>query len=313
MRLIQGAYIAPAPEMISSDRSFQIWFQGDLDQCLKGDFLEVNPFKSLESFQLEPYDMIRVLEDVFKTVEWIGSKGYLHADIKPPNINIFHCFDDQGTDRPIGFLGDFDLSKRFFGNNQNPSNYYIWDPCLSKTGISTSFTDPYALSVMLTEVMMKHVNWEHLEYARDAILNHTLTPKESYQKIVSHPSWDFLSPNGRIKRLKQTINKKIENELAFESQVKFFYEKRRSTSWERLNPLQQKIWVNFHNTVLTGKFILRNFEKHQQNQPEIISHFASDPFLRHKTMENLKSLIDEIKVSFSTKTDAYSDPETESE
>ncbi len=135
------------------------YYSGDLEQR-----------KDL-SFQ----EKMAVLGDAAKTYLAMHEKGFIHGDVKPPNIMV----DKQKQ----GLVGDFDFTSKF-GMSDTKSEYRYWDN-LRQEGYGTPFTDAYGLAKATIESALKISVWNGQN-----ISDHTLIGSLQSQKIdPDEPQW----------------------------------------------------------------------------------------------------------------------------
>lgn len=118
-------------------------------------YTEQNKYERLEIFQpymestlqdrtLSTSQKLKILIDVADGISRVHQKGYVHRDVKKPNISV----DADKT----GYLNDFDLVI-LDGDERNPRPYYAWDH-LAEAGTFTRNCDIYGLAFAAVDAIL---------------------------------------------------------------------------------------------------------------------------------------------------------------
>lgn len=126
--------------------SEQEWYNADLFAASrhKGIPLTLEKNPPMRPFTIK--DKFNVCLQVAASLENMHSKGYIHRDIKPPNI----LLKLNAKDVVEGYISDFDLTTR--QGKGISSNYQYWDLC-GRDGWVTPFSDCYGLILTLGEIL----------------------------------------------------------------------------------------------------------------------------------------------------------------
>lgn len=126
---------------------FTPWYNGDLHLTINYGAVPVTPQKNGPFKEISFLENLNVITDAGDALTILHGKGYVHRDVKTPNIMV-----ELTPDLNVhGLLNDFDLGNKI---NQNlfKANYPFWDP-LGRLGIVTENSDTFGLAFSLMETM----------------------------------------------------------------------------------------------------------------------------------------------------------------
>lgn len=160
-------YIIP-PISPVEEKGMLPWYPADLSRAVKNEFLELDTNTAVKYPPFTYLNALYCLFDVMRTLHWLHFRGYVHRDVKNPNILLQWSPE---RNRYLGVLGDCDFLKQGFGWDKlcYSNNEY---PCWEITGlcnILTPYVDRYALALSLAVLNQTNPNWKKYEKWRDFI------------------------------------------------------------------------------------------------------------------------------------------------
>lgn len=124
----------------------QEFYNGDFAKAVDNGSLPVDMSSTAQQKQFDALDNMDVMISASETLAKFHQRGYVHRDVKAPNILVKL---DSTQPKPQGFINDFDLTAKI-GRSDITSNYVYWDPC-SRIGLVTPNADVYGMVMTLGE------------------------------------------------------------------------------------------------------------------------------------------------------------------
>lgn len=149
----EGKFVVPATPIMPSDDipklniSYKdIWYNSDMQKALDCRAIPISNQDSSERVPFTLKDQMKVYCEIAKTLSGMEKEGYVHRDVKNPNL-----FVKLQEGSPSGYLADFDLAQKM-GVSVTRAEYRYWD-VLSKSGLVYPTTDAYGLVCSMAEAM----------------------------------------------------------------------------------------------------------------------------------------------------------------
>lgn len=144
-------HFADLPMLISSNdttfKMIQNWYNANLFSATQKKAVPID-FMGTMTIPFTMKDILKVLVDVARSLEYQHGQGIVHRDIKMKNI-LIKLNDDL---KVMGYITDFDVTQSF-GLSDTRENYRYWD-CLSRLGIILPTSDIFGLAITLGESLI---------------------------------------------------------------------------------------------------------------------------------------------------------------
>lgn len=185
----------------------QTRFQGDFDKVIREGRLPLQNASAASQtgqagmMKFAFADKIKALIEVTDKIHRFHLAGYVHRDVKPPNMLIQFVSSPSGeAPRAVAFPADYDLTRKagFEETSAQGKAYAFWDPC-AREGIITPNCDvfglTYSLGMALFPNFYDHVKSRtrleaHTDFA--ALMENKVTRKMQELGIADSPSMQEL-------------------------------------------------------------------------------------------------------------------------
>lgn len=134
----------------------QTKFNGDFDRVIREGYLPLRTaVPAMRRFNLS--DKLDALIDISGKLQRFHAVGYIHRDVKPPNMLLELVETPGSVARVVAFPSDIDLTGRagFVGATVEGRKYPWWDPC-AREGIVTPVCDVYGLAYTLGQTLFSN-------------------------------------------------------------------------------------------------------------------------------------------------------------
>jgi len=177
MRLVGGVMkqVLVPHEQLAGVEMKQVRYATDLEKMLiEGTVrrdLDVET-QGVQPHNVTPAEKLECVKDVAISLKWLNEQGITHRDGKTANVNILYGKDDNGVERPIASIADFDYANEEFGYDPKAgsNNYAVWDPCCAYGNIATPYVDRYGVAQMLCQTVIPGISYDNFKHARLAIM-----------------------------------------------------------------------------------------------------------------------------------------------
>lgn len=146
-----GVYLVEVPDLLEQAKRVQPLYDMTLKELMNDD-TRIRVSGGERKVRRE--EMLECIQDVIRTLKWLHEKKKItHRDLKNRNVFVCRQKDHAGRLRLIGYLGDFDYTKRGFGFDELlfVNDFYVWDICASKINVATPYVDRHGVAIMLLE------------------------------------------------------------------------------------------------------------------------------------------------------------------